>query len=167
MKILVISDTHESRYWKEFLKRFAFDQYDMVIHAGDNYSDIYDLKKYYNGEIVAVPGLWREEYQDKSIENIRLLDFGNFNIIISHVEKEGRVLHTDDKPFIQIFGHTHICEIEENNDGILFNSGHLKNRIDRGSEASYGEIVIEKNSINLCVKKAINDRIVLKKNVNV
>ncbi len=163
MTILVLSDSHDSIYWENFINRFNFGKYDLVLHLGDNYSDIYDLQKIFTGDIIAVPGLWRKEYSDKAIENIRLIEFENFNIIMSHVENEGRLLFTDDKQYIQLFGHSHQYLIDKKDDNYLLNPGHLKNRIDRGYPATFGEIIVNGSSIDLIVKKAENSNIIIQK----
>ena len=161
MKILVISDSHESRFWSNFVQRFDFSRYDRVIHAGDNYSDIYDIEKVYKGEIIAVPGLWREEYQDPKIQNVRYMEDNAVNIIVSHVKKEGNALLNLDKKIIQIHGHTHAYELTATANGITFNPGHLKNSVDRGFIATYGEIIIANESVNFYIKDAISNKTIL------
>ncbi len=162
-KILVISDSHDSYFWKNFLKSFDFSGYDEVFHLGDDYSDIYDLQTVYSGKIVAVPGLWTIEYKLPEFENVKYIEKNEFYFILSHVKEEGNDLQSDTEKFIQLFGHSHKAEITEHKNGILFNPGHLKNIVDRGYEASFGEILIEENCVELCVKTALTQKIILEK----
>lgn len=163
-RIAVFSDSHESPFWKKFITTFDFSKYDKIIHAGDNYSDIYDLEGKFNGEIIAVPGLWRQEYRDPNIQNVRYIEENGVDIIVSHVKKEGNALLNSESKIIQIHGHTHAFEITENSNSLTFNPGHLKNNVDRGFYATYGEIIIANGDVNLYIKDAIGNKTILDKN---
>ncbi len=161
MKLILLSDSHESRFWKQFVHEFDFSGYDYILHLGDNYSDIYDLDGRTDAEIVAVPGLWRKEYQDPRIENVKYVNLNGVEIIMSHVEALGRPLYSGGF-FIHLFGHTHNYKLHMKDGHVLFNPGHLKNGVDRGCDASYGEIVLEENMINCYIKNAEDGKTIKK-----
>ncbi|UCC11332.1 MAG: metallophosphoesterase family protein, partial [candidate division WOR-3 bacterium] len=67
MKVGVTSDTH--KYLKNFIR--AIDSLrrhgvDLIIHLGDDYTDCDEIGE---EDIVRVPGVYSEQYQDPGIPN--------------------------------------------------------------------------------------------------
>ncbi len=148
-KILVLSDTHSSKLMEEFYNNFDFSKYDKIFHLGDYYKDG-ELLKYYlkdvNEKVVIVPGIYCEEYFKADIDNVKEVIINGKVFILSHTIEDGRKFWYKYPEFIHCYGHTHKYSfnlIGENK--VTFNPGHLKNDIDRGQTASYGEIVINED----------------------
>ncbi len=147
MKICVVSDSHtETENLQKVIDKSNFD---VLIHLGDDYSDMDKIK--ITTEFIRVPGVYDKEYFDKNVEKRIIKKFGKFRFLLTHTitshenDIEAGVLikpedlYKEGKVDAVLFGHTHIPEISYNNDWkILFiNPGHLKTVDKKGYEPSY------------------------------
>lgn len=141
----------------ETMVKKAFD-YDATIHLGDDYRD---ANAFVDAELslIRVPGTWGTEYQDPMIENRRFEFFLGWTMFLSHTpDPDDHDLPDDLNPHdilkgnqcdVFFHGHTHEPKISQVNDVLVVNPGHLKSDIDRGQLASYAELDISKESLQI------------------
>ena len=123
------------------------------IHLGDNYIDSFSLKKICK-DVVAIPGVFCEEYKDPSIPNRIIMDINGFKILISHTPNSNNAdLKSDVKPEKALennkldcflYGHTHMYEAMIKGETLHLNPGHLKTDDNRNLVLSFGLLEIEK-----------------------
>lgn len=149
MRIGVISDTHRAIRYIEAAK-LLLEDCDVLIHLGDNTSDVYELSKNFFGKIYAVRG--NCDF-DNTYPKERLLEFEGKKIYMTHgdlygvkyslsnIYYKGKEIGAD----IVLFGHSHVHCIEECDDIILMNPGSVS--LPRSSGRYVGIIEIENGSI--------------------
>ena len=140
IRIGIVSDTHKhivnlSRAIDLLRQRSAT----MLIHLGDDYVDADEIALY---DVVKVPGVFSDHYQDERIPNRIIKNMVGWRLLLTHTP----VSHPNDLPGdlkpedmirdrrvdVVLFGHSHVPVIKEE-DGIIFvNPGHLKNEDKRG-----------------------------------
>jgi putative phosphoesterase len=154
MKLGILSDTHKHivnlsnavRYLKEM-------SVDKLIHLGDDYADIDEVGE---RDVIRVPGVFSDAYQDKSIPNRIIDNFAGWRFLLTHtLASHANDLPDDLKPeslidkqqiHVMLYGHTHVPEIKQEHGVIFFNPGHLKNEDKRGFPPTFGylELTIDK-----------------------
>ena len=101
-----------------------------MIHLGDDYTDADEIGE---REIIRVPGVFSDAYQDRRIENRRVENFGGWRFLLTHTLAS----HPNDLPgdlspeevistgrvHVALFGHTHKHEILQKNSFLLLNPG--------------------------------------------
>ena len=157
MNILVMSDTHGNLSMIEKMLGVAKEN-DLVIHLGDNYDDAY-LFIQEHIPTIRVPGTWGAEYQNVMIENRRFETFSDIKFFLTHTPtKDVHDLSTDIDPHqvlinqdcdIFCHGHTHHPNIQKMGSVVILNPGHLKADYDRGFPASFAQIKIDSNGVEL------------------
>jgi hypothetical protein len=140
MKIGVISDTHRhienlEKVYK-YLKNFEVEK---IIHLGDDYSDVDEIG---DVNILRVPGVFSDVYQDPAVPNRKIVIFSGWRILLSHTitshendlpgDAKPEDLISDNKIDVVLYGHTHIPDIKRENDIIFVNPGHLKDNDKKG-----------------------------------
>jgi putative phosphoesterase len=154
MKLGVVSDTHKHivnlSKALDFLKK---QEVDTIIHLGDDYTDIDELGV---RNIVRVPGVFSEAYQDEKIRNRRVENYVGWRFLLSHTtsshpndlpdDLKPEELIRDQKVQVVLYGHTHVPEIKHERRVIFVNPGHLKNEDKRGFPPTFGyiELTIDK-----------------------
>lgn len=148
MKLGVISDTHKhivnlSKAVK-FVKEMGVDK---IIHLGDNYEDIDEIGE---RDVIRVPGVFSDVYQDKKIQNRRVENLGGWRFLLTHTISS----HPNDLPEdlvpedlihaqkvqVVLYGHTHMPEIKQERGIIFLNPGHLKNEDKRRFPPTFGYV---------------------------
>ena len=148
MKLGVLSDTHKHivnlSKAVSWLKSKGVDR---LIHLGDDYADFDELGE---RDVVRVPGVFSDFYQDKKIPNRIIQNFAGWRFLITHtVTSHANDLPGDLKPEpmidnqevrVVLYGHTHIPMIKEEHGIIFINPGHLKNEDKKGFPSTFGYI---------------------------
>lgn len=155
MLIGVVSDTHRD---KGAIKKAAkeLSDTDVLIHLGDNDSDIEELSKLYKNKIISVKGNC-DFISNTPLELVE--EFEGVRILITHGHKynvKQNILKLKDKAIeldvaIVLYGHTHSAEIilEE---GVWFiNPGSAA--LPRDEYSSVAIIEIENGEIKPSIKK--------------
>lgn len=154
MKIGVLSDTHKhivnlSRA-VDWLKEMGVGKF---IHLGDDYTDIDELGE---RDVIRVPGVFSEVYQDLNVPNRIVQNFAGWRFLLTHTPaSHANDLPSDLKPEalietqqvrVLLYGHTHVPEIREASGVVFFNPGHLKNEDKRGYPPTFGylELTIDR-----------------------
>lgn len=151
MKIGVLSDTHNAKVYIDKAIPYL-EECDLIIHAGDNFSDSKYIHNMTNIDIMAVKG----NCDFDNVEEELFFEVEGKNIFLCHgdaydikygmgtIESRAKKIGAD----IVVFGHTHMpTNIEK--DGILYiNPGSLA--LPRGVDyRSFLILNIEKEKINL------------------
>lgn len=123
MLVAVVSDTHGV---SEYIKKVAnvITKADILIHLGDNISDLDELKIKFTGTVYGVKGNCDFE---NSIPKELLIDIEGKKILITHGDRYNvkagiNTLYysaLEKKVDVALFGHSHIPLIVEQ-DGVLF-----------------------------------------------
>ena len=131
MRIGVISDTHRNLHLAREAIR-AMGKIDLLIHAGDHYSDAIELAEEFGLEVKSVIGNCDFPGEGNAEELISIND-GEFKIFVVHghqygvksgLEKlyyRGLELEAD----IIVFGHTHLPLLLKEDDVTLLNPGSI------------------------------------------
>ena len=160
MKIGVVSDSHGEL---ENLKKavdwlIKNENINLIIHLGDDSDDVKAIENF-GVEILKVPGVFENYYQNPEIPNRILKNFKNWKILITHTETSHKNdLPTDLKPEkliaeknvdVVFHGHTHIPRVEEK-EGVLFvNPGHLKKEDKKGFPPSFALVEVEDKELKI------------------
>lgn len=128
MRVGILSDTHMN---KTFIDKTIpyLKECDLVIHAGDNFSDSKYIHKMTNIGVMAVKG--NCDFED--VEEELVFEIENKTIFLCHGDKYGVKYGLDnlDKKArnyganIVIFGHTHTPLFIEKNDILYINPGSV------------------------------------------
>jgi hypothetical protein len=150
MKIGIVSDTHRNKTYlikavEWLIKRHKIS---LLFHLGDDYCDVMELTDRYI-EVVQVPGIYDNEYVNKSspatvVETIQGLDI----LLVHSLDKD---LTREDalRADIILYGHTHRAEIKLK-DGLLhMNPGHLKSAMDKNAPPTFGLLDIQDKNVNV------------------
>ena len=148
MKLGVVSDTHKHivnlSKALELLKKQGVDK---IIHLGDDYTDIDELAE---RNIVRVPGVFGEAYQDEKIQNRKVENYVGWRFLLTHTisshpndqpgDPKPEELIKDERIQVVLYGHTHVPEIRQDRRVIFINPGHLKNEDKKGFPPTFGYI---------------------------
>ena len=156
MKLGVMSDTH--RHIVNMSKAVKFLRgmdVKRIIHLGDEYTDAEEIGE---SDIVRVPGVFSDAYQDKEIENRRVDNFCGWRFLLTHTiashpndlpdDLRPEEMINTDRVHVVLFGHTHVPEIYREKGMIFMNPGHLKNEDKKGFPPTFGYVEL---TINLLV----------------
>ena len=159
MKIAVLSDSHGNlgnikkigRYLREKAK------VSLIVHLGDEYDDV-DILKDLGVEIIKVPGINSSYYQDPDTPNRIVKDIEGIKVLITHsLDPNSNDLPQDKNPKdiikeenigLVFYGHTHIAKVEEKNNVIFVNPGHLRDFDKKGNFASFAIVEIKDKKIS-------------------
>lgn len=145
MLIGVVSDTHCINKCIQ-LAAEKIKNVDILIHLGDNSSDIEQFKKVFNGEIYVVDGNcdYRGEYPKELIIDVNskkiFLTHGDLYGVksgLNNIFYKGKEVGAD----IVLYGHSHIEVIERVEDILIMNPGSTS--IPKGKGHSIGFIEID------------------------
>jgi len=167
MKIGVISDSHKNiEYLRNAIDHLKdIEKVDEIIHLGDDYSDIDQIKGpllsflFKFTPIIRVPGVYDPEYKDPKIMNRAMIEHDGWKFFLSHtLTKHENDLPEDIDPELAstslgvdvfLYGHTHIPKIEEKGRIFYINPGHLKDDDKRGFPPSFAVLDIAKEEIKV------------------
>ena len=154
MKLGVVSDTHKHivnlSKAVQFLREMDVD---VIIHLGDDYTDTDEIGE---RDIIRVPGVFSDAYQDKKIMNRRVENFGGWRFLLTHTlashpndlpdDLSPEAMISSGRVQVVLFGHTHTPDIYQEKGIIFLNPGHLKNEDKKGSPPTFGyiELTIKK-----------------------
>ncbi|MEG0842822.1 MAG: metallophosphoesterase [Romboutsia sp.] len=151
MKIGILSDTH---MMKKFMDKVIpyLQECDLIIHAGDNFSDSKYLYKMTNVGIMAVKGNCDIEY----VEDELVFEVENKIVFLCHGDKYGVKYGLGDlekrakecSADIVIFGHTHTPFQKEKDNILYLNPGSIS----LPRQVTYRSFVImdiQQNKINI------------------
>lgn len=172
MKIIVVSDSHgEMDNITNLSKTVKEEGVSKVIHLGDDYDDT-QLLIAEGVDIERIPGVFSAYYTEKDIPNRKIIEIEGWKLLLTHTkEKHENDLPDDISPENQIkngsvdivlYGHTHIPAIGIEGNIYLINPGHLKLDDKRGYEPSYAVLEINKDTINVSIKRLNSKEIVMK-----
>ena len=154
MLIAVLSDTHRYESYIKMAAKMCKDA-DVVLHLGDNVSDVEIIKKEIGKDVIFVKGNCDIE---RSAKVEQLIELENKKILMTHGHEYGvkssllnlnyraKELGAD----IVLYGHSHIASIEKH-DGIWFvNPGSVS--LPRGLRHTIAFIEIKDGVINSWLK---------------
>lgn len=146
MKIGIISDSHEGRYYIDLVME-QLKEVDLIIHAGDGYKDTEYIEHKYGIKILAVKGNCDLEGPEQRIEIIE-----NKRVFIAHGDRYGVVSNIDRifyaakecEADIAIFGHTHVPFYTVEEGIVIINPGSIS--LPRGdSQRGYCMLTLEED----------------------
>ncbi len=157
MKVGVVSDSHGNLgYLKQAAKKLIEEEAKLVIHLGDDYDDTQAVEEL-PIELVKIPGVFSHYYKDPRIPNRLIKEFTGWKVLITHSPTaHENDLPTDRKPEdivaeegidVVLHGHTHIPRIEEKNEVLWINPGHLKTEDKKGYPPSFALIDFDENQV--------------------
>jgi len=172
MKVIVVSDSHGEKHNIIRISTIAREEnVDEIIHLGDDYDDAELLIKE-GFEVERVPGVYSAYYTEKNVDNRKIIENEGWKILLTHTkEKHENDLPGDISPEdlirdnlvdIVLYGHTHIPAIAKQGDVYLINPGHLKSTDKKGFQPTYAILDIDKETINVTIKKLDSRDIVLR-----
>ncbi|MDY6852441.1 MAG: metallophosphoesterase family protein [Thermodesulfobacteriota bacterium] len=150
MKFAVMSDSHgHIENVERLAARLVKAGVRHAVHLGDNYDDASPLIAA-GLEVLRVPGVYSEWYQDPNIPNRLLTELGGLKILLTHTDaphKNDGPADEDpartaefEKPDLVLFGHTHLPAIEKRQGVLWVNPGHLKPEDKKGAPPSYAVV---------------------------
>lgn len=144
----VLSDTHQNHVLMYKAADMLVERLGAshLIHLGDNWEDKEDLERL-GYSVSGVPGLWCPAYHDRHIPRVRVDEFDGVRIACAHDIQTLRTMAAG--AVLLLSGHTHRPNIETRHGVVYMNPGHLKNRVDRGQEATCGLVRIQEESLLL------------------
>lgn len=157
MLIGIISDTHgELENLKDAAWTLAYNWHVKTItHLGDECEDV-DAIRDMGLELIEVPGVYCQEYQDTAVPNRVIKEFEGKRVLFSHTHEthkndlpgdpDPKQLALEGKVDVVAFGHTHIPEAKLENGVLWLNPGHLKDSDKRGYGPSFAILDIDKDS---------------------
>lgn len=173
MKIGVMSDTHGHL---DMMRRAATKMTDdhrveVIIHLGDDSTDAEQLASL-SIDLWWVPGIFEDRYQDLSISNRVIREFGGISFLLSHTATaDSHDLPTDIDPAqaisdgeikVLLHGHSHLWRIGDEKGVIIVNPGHLKPDDKRGGEPSFAILDLLPGRLDVKIL-SMEDRILAEK----
>ncbi|MFA5032709.1 MAG: metallophosphoesterase family protein [bacterium] len=169
MKIGLMSDSHNNIEWvEEVVKWFQTTKVEKIIHLGDEWEDVVKWP-----DIIRVPGINTEHYKNPDIPNRLILEFSDWNVLITHTKESNKEdLSGDINPKeatksgdvnVVLYGHTHIPYIGRVKGIIYVNPGHLKPEDKRGAAPSFAMLNFEKGMLGVNIIDFKTKTIVLSK----
>ncbi|MFC1767665.1 metallophosphoesterase family protein [Candidatus Margulisiibacteriota bacterium] len=177
MKIGAVSDSHKNttNLQKAFEYLRDVENIDLMIHLGDDYSDVSGLERFtipFIGNrrvpILKVPGVYDPEYKDPAITNRMIKEYEGWKTLITHTPGS----HENDLPQdvnpdlvsqslgvkIILHGHTHIPSIEEKKNIFFINPGHLKEDDNRGYPPSFAVLDVSREEVQVKILSLNNHK---------
>lgn len=166
MRIGVISDSHG---YLDLLRRageklVSTHRVDCIIHLGDESADISAISNLC--PLHTVPGVFEDCYHNGSRPNRVIEDFAGWKFLLSHTRER----HSTDLPYyidpekalkeerieVLLHGHSHIPAIEEVENALLVNPGHLKPEDRKGFPPTFAVIDLNDDTIRVWIENLEN-----------
>ena len=170
MRLGIVSDTHGNL---ENLRRVAEKitdkwEVDFIVHLGDECEDVKVLDEF-EVEVIQVPGVYCDQYQDAHIENRILCQFDGYRILLTHTDSK----HKNDLPGdpdpkalaagggadVILYGHSHVPEIRHEGQLLWINPGHLKDQDKKGYAPSFAILETSSEGIKVQLIEAKTGRV--------
>ncbi len=173
MKVGVTSDTHKN--FTNFIR--AIDSLrghgvDVIIHLGDDYTDCDEIGE---EDIVRVPGVYSEQYQDAGIPNRQVVELGGWQVLLSHTRDKhpnDRQDDLDPNSLIQckqvdavLYGHTHLPDVSMDRGVVLVNPGHLKDEDKKGSPATYALLELDEQKMTVKIYRLKDNTVIIQEQI--
>lgn len=154
MIIGVMSDTHGflTEMREVALKMLKNYNVELIIHLGDDSTDA-DALRGVVPDVVSIPGIFEDRYKDPKFPNRIIQEFEGVPFLMTHTPtRDPHDIHDDIDPTeaakngdakIVLYGHTHQPVIEEKNEAIYINPGHMKPNDKRGNKPSFAIIDLQ------------------------
>jgi len=167
MKIGVISDSHGQLDNVREAGVFLANELhvDLIVHLGDDEDDAQVIEDL-GPEVVAVPGVFSDRYQDAATVNRLRLDFDTWRALITHTPDRHRsdlpgdpdpeMLVRNREVDIVLHGHTHIPSILERNGVVIVNPGHLRPKDPKGHDASFAYLCVRGRELEATIYSLAN-----------
>ncbi|MBW2060208.1 MAG: YfcE family phosphodiesterase [Deltaproteobacteria bacterium] len=173
MKFAVISDSHgETDNVRRLAEHLCNIGIKHVIHLGDDYDDA-DVLSEAGLEVLRVPGVFSDYYQDPDIPNRLFSELGGLKILLTHADAPHKNDRPEDgdpaelarekKPDLVLFGHSHLPVIEERAGILWVNPGHLKTADKKGAPPSYALIDTETTPCQIQIRAFEDDRVLMER----
>lgn len=174
MKIGAVSDSHNhlDNLRLAARKLIEKEQVEIIFHLGDDYDDAQAIEKP-DVELLRIPGVFSSYYQDPQIPNRLIKEFSNWKLLLTHaptahendlpMDKNPVDIIAEEKINIVFHGHTHIPRIEEKENVLWINPGHLKTDDKKGYPPSYALAELEENQIKVRIIDLIKGKEILAK----
>ncbi len=163
MRVIVVSDSHGEKKNVLSVSKIAREEnVNKIIHLGDDYDDA-DFLVEQGIQLERVPGVYSAYYAEKDVDNRKIVEFEGWKLLLTHTKEKHENdlpddispedMVRDNKVNIVLYGHTHIPAIAKQGNVYLINPGHLKSTDKKGFEPSYAILDIDKQTINVTIKK--------------
>ncbi|MEW6424122.1 MAG: YfcE family phosphodiesterase [Bacillota bacterium] len=162
MRLGLISDTHgELENLREAIRQLTREHnVDKIVHLGDEWEDGAVFKELPAGvETLRVPGIYAREYQDPAIQNRVVREIAGWRILFTHTPAAAaNDLPGDPDPAelaaaheidVVAYGHTHIPSVEEKDQVLWINPGHLKTLDKKGRAPSYAVLAFREGEVEV------------------
>ncbi|MFA5858517.1 MAG: YfcE family phosphodiesterase [Elusimicrobiota bacterium] len=171
MKLGVISDTHGSTdTLSRVVERFVnHHKVDVIIHLGDEHTDINELPDKLPVPVHTVPGIYHKDYLNPKVSNRKIVEFNGYKVLLSHTPNSTTHdlpgdLRIDDvtrnrEVNAVFYGHKHIPAVELRGSIVWLNPGHLKPSDNRGYPMSYAVTDILETTVNYTIYCFDNDEV--------
>jgi uncharacterized protein len=173
MKIAVISDSHgHTDLVARLTDRLTRAGIDTAIHLGDDYDDASPLLTA-GFEVLRVPGVYSEYYQNPDIPNRLAVELGGLKILLTHSDRPHENDRPEDgdpsrvaeqaRPDLVLFGHSHLPTLEDRQGRLWMNPGHLKPEDKKGAPPSYAVIDTDKAPFRVTIYNFLDDTILMER----
>lgn len=175
MKIGAISDSHNhlDNLRLAARKLIKEEKVEIIVHLGDDYDDAQAIESL-GIELLRIPGVFSSYYQDPRISNRLVKEFSNWKLLLTHAptthkndlstDKDPEDIIAKEKINIVLYGHTHIPRIEEKNNVLWINPGHLKTWDKKGYPPSYALVELEESQVKVRIIDLIKGKEIFTKN---
>ncbi|MCD5401024.1 YfcE family phosphodiesterase [candidate division NPL-UPA2 bacterium] len=160
MRIGAVSDSHNHRDNLRLAARKLIEEekVEIIIHLGDDYDDAQAIESP-GIELLRIPGIFSSYYQDPRIPNRLVKEFSNWKLLLTHAptahendlpaDRNPEDIIAKEKINIVLHGHTHIPRIEEKDNVLWLNPGHLKAEDKKSYPPSYAFVELEENQLKV------------------
>lgn len=162
MRIGVISDSHG---YLDLLrsageKLVNTHRVNCIVHLGDESTDASAIKNLC--PLHTVPGVFEDSYHNDSRPNRVIEEFAGWKFLLSHTRErhstdlscciDPQKVLKEENIEVFLYGHSHIPAIEEVDDTILVNPGHLKPDDRKGFPPTFAVIELDNDTIRIWIE---------------
>ena len=174
MRIGAVSDSHNhlDNLCLAVRKLIEEEKVETIIHLGDDYDDAQAIESP-GIKLLKIPGVFSHYYQDPRIPNRLIKEFFPWKLLLTHAptthendlptDRDPEDIIAEEKINIVLHGHTHIPRIEEKDNVLWLNPGHLKAKDGRGYPPSYALVALEENQLKVRIIDLIKGQEILAK----
>ena len=152
MKVLVLSDSHNTIFYSQIKEIEKHGSYDILIHCGDKYKDAQKFAEKLNIKMIyQVPGNCDYDVHDKELVITKMIENKKVLITHGHIHNVKENLHRlekyakEKKADAVLYGHTHQSYNEIIDNILFFNPGSTI--FPKDGRASFGILEISDDKI--------------------